>query len=493
VALAEDDRGSDVPLRKIVVTVWQTVGHQTEMRNVLLVTVDCLRYDRCGFNGHHRNTTPTLDALAADALVFDRCYSTGPYTTESVPGILAAQHSHNGSKYGDNAGYKAIASDSQTLARGLSEQGWTTAAVISNPHLTSDRNFHLGFDSFENRRSTSGDDHDDDGGSDFGSMKYAFRNWMRKSQWRYNPLLFFFTAFRLRQMRSGWPTTDAQSLTDRSIEVLSEITEQDSPFFLWTHFMDLHAPIHPKRAADAGLSEIPTVRSILWDARRAGGVHEPRYDLLYDSALRYVDGQLSRLLNHLDRFGELSETVVVVTSDHGEVLFDREGVYGHPPHYHYDELLHVSLLVHNSEHPAARIDSPLSLAWMHELLDEVSGFESEGFPSSSESESLLTAAERAFVVSDTLDETGHTVSVRDQNRKSIVHRGDGSIDWAYADEPESFSYDLDRHERVPEAECAESLLRHGRSLLRPHTELSEVEGRFDPSTVNRLRDLGYLS
>ena len=57
------------------------------MKNVVLITIDCLRGDRCGFSGHHRDSTPQLDQLAKDALIYDNCYATGSYTTESFPGI----------------------------------------------------------------------------------------------------------------------------------------------------------------------------------------------------------------------------------------------------------------------------------------------------------------------------------------------------------------------------------------------------------------------
>ena len=45
--------------------------------NVVLLTVDCLRYDRCGFNGYYRNTTPVLDRLAEESYLFDRAYAPG--------------------------------------------------------------------------------------------------------------------------------------------------------------------------------------------------------------------------------------------------------------------------------------------------------------------------------------------------------------------------------------------------------------------------------
>ena len=61
--------------------------------NVVLVTVDCLRQDRVGIYGHHRDTT--LDALGREGFVFDDAYATGPVTTESIPGILAGRLSRD--------------------------------------------------------------------------------------------------------------------------------------------------------------------------------------------------------------------------------------------------------------------------------------------------------------------------------------------------------------------------------------------------------------
>lgn len=123
-----------------------------ENPNILLVTIDCLRYDRCGFAGHDWNTTPTLDNLASESYVFDEAFSTGTYTTESVPGIIAGQHSHNGAYFGTDPAWKAIPVGSPTIASHLQENGYDTTAVLTNPHLTQERNFDTGFAHFENLR-----------------------------------------------------------------------------------------------------------------------------------------------------------------------------------------------------------------------------------------------------------------------------------------------------------------------------------------------------
>ena len=458
------------------------------MKNVVLVTVDCLRYDRCGFNGHHRNTTPTLDGLATESLVFDHCYTTGPYTTESLPGILAGQHSYNGYQYGENTAYKALPTDSPTLATAFSDAEYGTAAVISNPHLTEDRNFDRGFDQFENFRSTTDADQDD-GGSMFGELMYDFRERMRSSRTRYNPFAFAYAAHRYSQLRSAWPTTDGADLTDRAMQVADDLAGTDRPFFLWTHYMDVHAPISPDRAGSVGLGNVPRIRSLLWDASRAGRFYEPGYGLLYDAAVRYVDAQICRLVDLLKRRGVWEDTVLVVTSDHGEALFDRQGVYGHPPHYHYDELLHAPLLVANAGE-RDRVDGLLSSGWLHELMGAVTDVEFAGFPSESGSDDVLSGGSNP-VISDTLRGAGHTVTVRNEHEKAMIHATENErIEWEYGDEPVCYRYEQDRGERVPIAPV-ESLVNEGTSLLSDTFELPEVRGEFSRARSQQLQDLGY--
>lgn len=461
------------------------------MRNVVLVTVDCLRYDRCGFNGHHRNATPNLDGLATESLVFDHCYTTGPYTTESFPGILAGQHSYDGHQYGDNTAYKALSTDAPTLGTSFSGAGYRTGAVISNPHLTENRNFDRGFDRFDNFRAAADDDHDD-GNSRFGELMYSFRERMRSSRTKYNPYAFAYAAHRYRQLRSTWPTTDGADLTDRAVDVVDDFAGSDTPFFLWTHYMDVHAPISPERAQSVGLGDVPTIRSLLWDASRAGRFYEPGYGLLYDAAVRYVDTQIGRLVDRLKECGVWEDTVLVVTSDHGEALFDREGVYGHPPHYHYDELLHAPLLVANTGR-TGRVDGLISLAWLHELMGTVTDVAFTGFPSRSGSDDILAGGSNP-AISDTLRGAGHTVTARDEHEKVIAHatapKGE-RIEWEYGDEPVCYRYDQDRGERAALTLSESDLLDETRSRLTGTFELPAVRGEFDEATRQQLQDLGY--
>lgn len=472
--------------------------------NLVLVTVDCLRYDRCGFNGHHRETTPVLDELASESYVFDNAYATGPYTTESVPGIIAGQHSYNGAHFGEHLAWKAIAKDSLTLASYLSEHEYSTSAVLTNPHITRDRNFHKGFDRFRNLEASDDDprDTDDRGGDEgrnIGSVVSAVlsksRSRIRGQRSLVNPYVASYVAYRYAQYRSGWPTAPAAEVIGDAVE---EFTDRSEPILHWTHLMDLHAPINPRTVHEGGL--VPrgnTLKYLLSDAARASQIHTPTYDLVYDSALRYVDSCIDELVETLRDNGQWENTVLILTSDHGEVLSDRYGIYGHPRHYLYDELLHVPLLVRVPGFEGERLQQPVSLGWIHELVAELLELPPGDFPARSGVDSLLddTPGDRNVVVSDTLDGTGHSVSIRDDKYKLLGHRAGyerQEEEYPYINRDVLFRYASDVGERNPLPVSKRPDLGTVIDSIQVDPEAHpEIEGRFDPEVEEQLRDLGY--
>jgi len=473
------------------------------MFNIVLVTVDCLRYDRCGFNGHDRNTTPVLDALANESYVFDNAYATGPYTTESVPGIIAGQHSYNGAHFGEHLAWKAIPTESRTVASYLSDNGYSTAASLTNPHITRDRNFDNGFDTFRNLERGDGetDETDSDGQeSSWGrSMMNAVlsksRSRLRDQRMLVNPYVAAYVAYRYAQVQSGWPTIPAERVIREAVAEFEILTE---PFFVWTHLMDLHAPIRPQTAQEGGLAGGGrTTTYLISDAARASQIHTPMYKSIYDSALRYVDSCLREIIDELRRHGQWDNTVLILSSDHGEALYDRNETYGHPRHYLYDELLHVPLLIRLPGLDGERIEQPVSLAWMHELIAEVLELPRGEFAARSGVETLLSNSDddRNYVVSDTLDGGGHSISVRDDRHKLLSHRNGYEThdeEYEYFGQDVLIQYSTDVGERVPLSRSDRPELRAVANELHSDPESHpRIAGRFEPEVEERLRDLGY--
>lgn len=459
------------------------------MRNILIVSIDCFRYDRCGFNDHHRNTTPFLDKIAGESLVFDNAFATGPYTTESVPGFIAGQHSYNGCYFNSSA-WKAIPENSETLASFLKRNGFDTRAVLSNPHLTAERNFDAGFDVFRNLETTGKDpkkDADDDGhGRSITPSTHDIKTRMQSYNSLFTPYTPPYVAHRLYQYWTGWASHRAKRVLD---EFLDEIKDASEPLFGWTHLMDLHAPIHP----DVGNSS--TLRNLLRDTERVTGLDSDGYRRLYDDALEYVDYQLSEFIDNLTDCGMWDDTTLIITADHGENLYDRNGLYGHPRHHHYDELLHVPLLVRTPDGPSRRITHPFSLAWLHEVIADCASISEGDFPANSGSDGLLDGNPPSeFVVTDTVDENGHTITVRDSTWKYLRHDVSPPDDFWYpfGDDERAYRYVSDRGERRPDAgRQVPNLKSRAEEHLVDPSELSRVDGEFTADVKEQLTNLGY--
>ena len=218
-------------------------------------------------------------------------------------------------------------------------------------------------------------------------------------------------------------------------------------------------------------------------------------------------------------------TVLIVTSDHGEAMGER-GVNGHRNHYPYDELLQVPLLVRTPDDPGEesgekdgdgdRIDTPFSLSWLHELIAETVGLDPMELPARSPSGTHLDDPEDGrLAVADSLTPFAHTVVVRDREYKLVKHF-DGWIP-----EDRGGRYDLMRHLGIHTTDFGPEVFDALNVLYRPSTgpcertplppseapsghheraaavrtrveDLPRIEGRPDAETTEMLRDLGYL-
>jgi choline-sulfatase len=469
--------------------------------NVLLVTIDCLRRDRCGFAGHNRDTTPTLDELATESVVFDRAHAPGSRTAESVPGILSGRLSAD-CAYLDELSYKAIPRDAETLGTWLRRHGYETLATISNPQLSPVRNFDRGFDRFTNLRIAEEGDRfetlvqDSDEDETGRSLLSRVGRWLLSvgDSVPVRPATVAYVLYRYYQLYNRWPTVAGE-------EVIAELSEDlattGTPFFAWVHLNDLHSPLHPGRVRSGGLLSSSNLRQFGSDSNRVRHLASVRYELMYDSVVRYVDAQIRTLFDFLREIGEYDDTLVVVTADHGEALGDR-GIYGHASgheqrlydedrDYLYRELLNVPLLIRPPSGESAIVDAPFSLTWLHRAIAEIVDLPDGQFVESP-ARSHEDAAETVFA--DSLTERGHTVAAITETTKIIT---DGTspdeIDpekWIQIDA-------VDEGERrwVEGGDIAPDLRDSIEDRIVAPESVQRVQGRISESTRQRLADLGY--
>lgn len=318
--------------------------------NVLLVTVDALRADHLTCYGYERPTSPFLDRLAAEGTRIAQCFAAGPNTGDSLPGLLAGSNpAVFSTENASESDRPPSGATRPTLAEWLRSNDYATGAVTGAPGSLAANGFDRGFDRFPTLS-----EHDPASGGVIPRVRRLFRNLGIDR----DHALYRLTRRHVRRVvgyRTASPHPAADSINASVLRLLPEL---ETPWFLWCHFMDVHAPITPRPEAGRALG-------LNWNERTANRAltkraapdpvplsEDERRCLvnLYDAAIRHLDDRLRDLFEQLGERGALRETLAIVTADHGEEL----GEHGHFDHATersgrrpklYDELLHVPLIV----------------------------------------------------------------------------------------------------------------------------------------------------
>jgi arylsulfatase A-like enzyme len=287
--------------------------------SLLLITIDCLRADHVGTYGYARATTPRLDRLAARGVRFANAFANAPMTLPSIPQLFTSR--------------LFPTKDDPLVTSAIARAGIANAAIVNNAWIPL---------------------------------------WLMQGGHAEPPGAF-------DAILSG--TLDAVEITDLAIDWLA--ARPDDRFFLYLHYLDAHTPYSPP-PANVRLFADPDYDGEIGDTfSDPEGADQGRYDegdrrkivALYDAAIRSIDEQIGRLLDSLEKSGRLASTVVVVTADHGEELWEH-GRFFHGQSL-YDELLRVPLIVHLPAERAAGtvVSRPVSLLSVSPSLVEWAGLE----------------------------------------------------------------------------------------------------------------------
>jgi arylsulfatase A-like enzyme len=274
--------------------------------NVILVSIDTLRADHVGLYGYARDTTPFLDRFARDATVFERAFTTCPWTLVAhmtmLTGLFPAQHGVVHAELG-------LSPHVPLLSERLQRAGYQTLALYYPSWIHERFGFQRGFDVFRSHGSA------EEGG------EHA-----REELGRIDRARPWFLFYHLFDVHNGAMTTGTHMI-------------YPSP----EPFQDMFLP----NAADR-LPKLPP--DVIWESRDLldPGQLEALV-ALYDGGIRHVDARLEELFAWLGEEGLLENTLVIVTSDHGEALGQRGRLSGHGDLA--QEGLHVPLVV---RHPRGR-------------------------------------------------------------------------------------------------------------------------------------------
>ena len=366
-------------------------------KNLVLIVVDTLRADHMSLHGYERPTTPKLDAFASErGVVFDNARSSASWTKASVASIFTGldPRQHRVQKHMDS-----LHSSFRTLAQSFGEAGWQTHGIQSNLYLLSGFGFDKGFIDYEDSLTPIG------GG---GGGTIAKHN-----------------------------TSTGEVVNERALEWLDE-RDATNPFFLYVHHYEPH---HEYLAEEA--SFLPPLTAGPDAARRAAladaemgtlfaGVDQltaADIDYLaarYDSEILLQDRLLGELLDGLEQRGLLENSVVVITSDHGEEFLEHGGV-SHRNDMLFDELLKVPLVLVLPGTRAARRATPVGLGDLGCTLLELCGVKDLSFPGHSFAAGVRAGANSARdVVSHGMFPKDSLGSLEDTELASLV-RGEWKL------------------------------------------------------------------
>jgi len=305
--------------------------------NVVLIVLDTLRPDRLGCYGYERATSPHIDALAAQGFVFENAQSAAPWTAPALVSLMTGLQPdvHQVESFPQPLRMSAGVT---TLAEILRAQGYATAAFTEGGYAKGDFGLDQGFDVYPRN---PGDDE-----SNVSNQLHPSRleqnversvAWLRTAT---RPFLLFFHTYEphypyqpepgfLELMRPSWDAQAEREALGSALATWARAGELDGAEWSTVARHRYHCDL-----SCAG----PVARpQELERALRARGEYIP-LDMkdplvgfisdLYDAEIAYADRELQRLLDALDELGLREDTLIVITSDHGESLGEH-GEVGH--------------------------------------------------------------------------------------------------------------------------------------------------------------------
>ena len=304
-----------MPQRLLLVVALACVGSTCsspppERPSIIFIMVDTLRADYLGSYGFLGDISPSLDRLAAESVVFENALTQAPWTKPAIASLFTSTYPrvHKLTDHDRNAREQLVtgilADEFTTLAESLSQAGYRTAAFVANPWVAKQHGFAQGFDVFDDR--------------------HAGRS---------------LPADVILRLALDW-------LADQP---------DTQPFFLYLHFMDVHDPYdapgvdmsalrgspslgRERRLATPALSYMTTLDATA-EQRQSLAFWRTRYA----ANVRNFDRRLSFFLDSFAHSDRLDASYVVVTSDHGEELYEH-GFWTHGFSLHHHQI-HVPLII----------------------------------------------------------------------------------------------------------------------------------------------------
>ena len=294
--------------------------------NVILMVMDCVRFDYLSAYGYPRPTTPYLDRLAAEGVLFENAFAAAPWTPPSHASLFTGTYpSRHGVDVDENL---FLSEQNRTLAEILADHGYRTFGVLPDVHLSNVRGFHKGFQEYV----------------ELWPIPYLYweYDWLKCLTWN---------VVCGRDRRTRYTNTVMRRWLKKNFS-------KTDPFFIFVNYKAAHNSYHDipwmfRRRFETKAPGIDMPKVKYYAAKggysymvRQLELTEEEFRLIqswYAGAVAYTDSRIGEMVQYLKELGAYENTLFIVTADHGENLGE------HHLAYHlfclYDTLLHVPLIM----------------------------------------------------------------------------------------------------------------------------------------------------
>ena len=308
--------------------------------NILIFVVSSLRADALGTYDLDRTDTPHFDELAINGVTFEDAYSTSSWDRAALASLLSGLYPWH---HGIHSGGDRFDTSVPSLARAFSRSGYTSALITANPNVGPLFGLDEGFDE-------------------------TIELYSRSQPGPVEPHEFIAKAETVVEVALKW------------------MEERPRPYFLVVLAVDPRAPYLPSRSDDPGVFRARSgvdgrVASLERLSRARTPDDEARIRELYQAEVKATDRAFGDLVSTLRNHGELEDTLIVLTGDHGEAFWEYGDIQGHGKSLS-EEVLRIPLVIRYPKDrrlpPGARTTMPVSLVDLGPTLLELTGVPEPG-------------------------------------------------------------------------------------------------------------------
>jgi arylsulfatase A-like enzyme len=324
----------------------QLIAARPGAMNVLLIVMDTVRARNLSLYGYARQTTPRLEQFARTGVRFDRAIAAAPWTLPSHAAMFTGRFPDEIS-----ADFRApLDSAHPTLAEALRAQGYLTAGFVANTfYCNAENGLGRGFAHYEDYPLSA---------AEFALSASLNRAILNRDV--------------VRRLINFHDVIGRKSAAEVNREFLNWLDDRnDRPFFAFLNYFDAHEPCLPPapfnekfgpKINHGDFRSIHLLRTSWRQQREKSTPQTLQADMdCYDGAIAYLDGQIGRLLDDLERRGLRKNTLIIITADHGEA-FGENGHYGHIDSAYLTQLRVPLLISMPDVVPAGRvITEPVTL------------------------------------------------------------------------------------------------------------------------------------